>query len=49
MILSDSYAIAKSLIMYDLTLAQELDRIAHVGIVAQPQNVVVGHASLLLC
>ena len=49
MLLRDADRIGEALIVYDLTLAQELDRIAHVGIVAQPQNVVVGHASLLLC
>ena len=44
-----SQALAKALIVDDLALAQKLNGIAHVRIVAKAQNVVVGHARLLLC
>ena len=36
------------LIMHKLPCAEELDRVAHVGIVAHAENVVVGRAGLLL-
>jgi len=42
-------AISKALIMDDLALTQEFDGIAHVRVIRQAQNVVVGHARLLLC
>ena len=48
-VLRDADGIAKSLIMHELTLAQEFDRLADVGIVTQTQNVVVRRARLLLC
>ena len=35
--------------MNDLALAQILDRIAHIGVVTQPQDIIVGYTSLLLC
>ncbi len=47
-LLDTTQAISKSLIVNDLTLPQEFDRIAHIRVIRQPQNVVVGHASLLL-
>ncbi len=34
--------------MHDLALAQELDGLAHIRVIAQAQDVVVGHARLLL-
>ena len=49
MLLSPSEGIAESLIMNDLTLAQILDGIAHIGIVNETKDVVVGYASLLFC
>ena len=49
MILSDSYAVAESLIMHYLAFAKEFYRIAHVGIVCQTQNVVVSGSRFLLC
>ncbi len=49
MILRDAKGIAKALIMHDLALAQIFDGIAHIRIVAQAKDIVVGHARLLLC
>ncbi len=48
-LLRDADSIGEALIVHNLALAQEFDGIAHVGIVTQSQNVVVGHACLLLC
>ena len=47
-LLDTTQAIGEALVVNDLALAQELDGIAHVGVVRQTQNVVVGHARLLL-
>lgn len=49
MILRDTEGIAEALIMHNLALAQEFDGLTHVGIVGHTQNVIVGHARLLLC
>ena len=49
MILGDAEGVAKPLVMHDLPLPQELDRISHVGVIAETENVVVGHAGFLLC
>ena len=49
MLLRDAECLAKALIMHDLSFAQIFNGIAHVGIVAQTQNIVVGDTSLLLC
>lgn len=49
LILGNSYGIAESLIMHDLTGSEELDGITNVGIVNKAQNVVVGNARLLFC
>ena len=35
--------------MDDLALAEIFDDVTHVGIVAQTQNIVVGHTRLLFC
>ncbi len=35
--------------MHDLPLPQELDGIPHIGVVTEAEDVVVGHAGLLLC
>ena len=48
-ILRASERIAEALIVNDLALAQELQRIAHVGIVNQTNQVVIGDTRLLLC
>ena len=40
---------AEALIVHDLALAEIFDGIAYVGIIRQTQNVVIGHARLLLC
>ena len=39
---------AEALIVDDLALAQECDGIAHIGIIHQAENVVIGCAGLLL-
>ena len=49
MILSYSYAVAESLIVNYLALAEEFYRVAHVGIVCQTENVIVGRSRFLLC
>ena len=49
MVLSNAKGIAEALIVYDLTLTQELDRITHIRVVGHTKNVVVGDARLLLC
>ena len=48
-ILHDAQGVAKALEMHDLPRAQELERIAHIRVVDQAQQVVIGRASLLLC
>ena len=40
---------AKSLEVDDLTLPEESDHIVHIGIVAEPEDVVIGHTRFLLC
>ena len=47
-VLGDAEGIGKPLVMHDLTLPQELDGVTDVGIVAEAENVIVGHAGLLL-
>ena len=49
MLLRAAKGITEALVVHDLAFTQILDRIAHVGIVHEAQNVVVGGASLLLC
>ena len=41
-------ALAEALVMHDLAFAQEFDRIAHIGIVNQTQDIVIGRSGLLL-
>ena len=48
-LLSDAQGITKALIVHKLTLAQIAQGVAHVGVVAKANQVVVGDASLLLC
>lgn len=39
---------AEALIVHDLTFAQKADRVLHVRVVRQPQDIVVGGARFLL-
>ena len=48
-ILGDAQSIPEPLVMHDLPLAEELDGLSYVGIVAEAEDVVVGDAGLLLC
>lgn len=49
MILHNSDRFAEALIMNDLPLPEELDCIPDVGVVDQPEDVVVAQAGFLLC
>jgi hypothetical protein len=40
---------AEPLEVDDFAFAQELDDVVHVRVVAEAENIVVGHAGLLLC
>ncbi len=46
--LSCTLRFAEPLVVNDLTLPEEADRVAHVGVVGEPEDIVVGGASLLL-
>ena len=48
-ILSKPQPLAEALIMDNLPLPQEPDRIIHIRIVGNAQNIVIRYASLLLC
>lgn len=48
-VLGEAQAFAEALEVHDLTRTQELDDIADVRIIGKAENVVVGHARLLLC
>ena len=48
-VLSNAHGVAEALIVNDLAGAEELYDLAHVGIVVEPKDVIVCHASLLLC
>ena len=48
LILYDPQAFAESLVMYDLTLSQEADRIAHLRVFDQTEDIVVGRPGFLL-
>ena len=48
-VLRDAEGVTEALIMHKLALAQKFDGLAHVGIVAKAQDVVIGRARLLLC
>ena len=41
--------LAKALEMHDLALAQEFERVAHIRIVDQAEQVIIRRARLLLC
>ena len=49
MLLCPTESVGESLVMHDLALAEILDGISDVGVIHQPQNVVVGCARLLFC
>ena len=44
----DAQAFAEALVVHDLSFAQELDGVAHVGVIGEPQDVVVRDAGFLL-
>ena len=48
-IFCQSESFAEALEVNDLSLPQEFDDIVHVGVVGQPQNIVIGFPRLLLC
>ena len=41
------HCLTKALEMHDLSLAQELDYIVHIWIVAQAQNIIIGYTGFL--
>ena len=47
-VLGNAEGIPKPLVVNDLPLPQELDGLADVGVIAEAEDVVVGHAGLLL-
>ena len=49
LLLRDAEGIGEALVMDDLALAEILDGIAHVGVIGQAQDIVIGHSRLLLC
>lgn len=49
MVLYRAQRVAEALEVYDFAGTQELDRLAHIGVVDQAQQVVVGRAGFLLC
>lgn len=44
----DAQTLAEALVMHNLALAQELDGVAHIGIIRKAQDVVIRYAGLLL-
>ena len=48
-ILRDTKGITEALVMHDLALTQKLDGLTNIRVIGHTQNVVVGHARLLLC
>ena len=48
-ILGHTQGIRKSLIMHDLTCSEEFDGILYVGVIHKTEDIVIGHAGLLLC
>ncbi len=48
-VLGKPQSFAETLEVHDLTRTQELDGIADVRIIGKAENIVVGHARLLLC
>ena len=47
--MQDVQTLAEALEVHDLARTQELDDVVDVGIVGKAQDVIVGHARLLLC
>ena len=48
-ILRYAHSVGKSLIVHDFSRAKKFYRVAHIGVVDQAKNIVIGRASLLLC
>ena len=48
LILYDPQAFAEPLVVYDLALPQEADRIAHLRVFDEPEDIVVGRPGFLL-
>ena len=44
----DAQTFAEALVMHNLALAQELDGVAHIGIIRKAQDIVIRYAGLLL-
>lgn len=49
LILRYAESLSESLVMNDLAFTEESDRISYIGIVSEPEDVVVGCAGFLLC
>ena len=49
LVLADAQCFAESLVMHDLSCAEEFNNVVYVRIVGKAKNVVVGYASFLLC
>ncbi len=49
MVLRNSYAVAESLIVNDFSFAKKFDGVAHIRVVGETKNVVIGCSRLLLC
>jgi len=43
----DAQTLAKALVMHNLALTQELDGVAHIGVIRKAQDVVIRYAGLL--
>ena len=48
-VLGNLQALAKALEVDDLTFPQETDDIVYIGIIAEPQDVIIGDTGFLLC
>ena len=49
LVLAQAQTLAEALEVDDLTLPEEADDVVHVGVVGQPENVVIGLSGLLFC
>ena len=49
LVLAQPQTLAEALEVDDLTLPEEADDVVHVGVVGQPENVVIGLSGLLFC
>lgn len=48
-VLCDPQCFTEPLVMHQFPFPEKMERFAHIPVVDQPQQVVVGHTSLLLC